>query len=165
MLIETFCQIPIPGSAVHYRRCSEVKTTVQTINQLTKARSTELRRLLSEAFIRFFYNCLQEIFKHWMESDTYTQHISNFINPKIPKIHLIFLQSLHDPALNPWRKVMQFWDQQKLIFIQWMRKLKYQLASQQQRNKFLCLCIWNIKLLCLTITSLLAANINWSHLL
>ena len=54
MLIETFCQIAIPGSAVHYRRCSEVKTTVQTINQLTEARSTELRRLLSEAFIRFF---------------------------------------------------------------------------------------------------------------
>ena len=30
----------------------------------------------------FISNCFQEIIEHWKESDTYTQHLPNFTNPK-----------------------------------------------------------------------------------
>ena len=90
----------IPGSAAYERRHNEVITTVKTLDQLTEAlnykgydlkcsfvyfhllprnsRTLERKRQVHMAPVN-------------LERDKSTWHLSNFTNPKIPKLHLMFL--------------------------------------------------------------------------
>ena len=139
------------------RRRNEVIRTVKKLDQLTEALNYEGYDLMRS----FLYPHLLVRNSQILEGTRHvTQHLWNFTSPKIRSIHLIFLQILHNLALGLWRKLLQFWGLRKLLIIRWVTKLKLQLLSQQQRNKLICLFIWNIKLLCLTMILLLALNIG-----
>ena len=76
---------------------------IRKIDQLTEALNYKGYELKRSSVIS---TCFQEIIEHWRERDTYTKHLWNLTNSKIPNIYLIFLQSLHDPALDLWRKLL-----------------------------------------------------------
>ena len=141
-LIEAICQIYILGSATHERWRNEVIRTVETLDQLTEALNCEGCNLERSS------GYLHMVPRMERKRHVHTAPVE-LCNPKIPNIYLIFQQSFHDPALELWSKLLQFWGQEKLLVIQGiqgMTKLKCQLVSQQQRNKLLCLCVGNIKL-------------------
>ena len=154
-LIEALCQIDIPGSATHERRRNEVIRTVKTLDQLTEALNYEgYDQKRSSVYLRLLPRNLER----WRESDTYTQHLLNFINPKILNIHLIFLQSSHDPALELCRKLLQFWGREEVTFHSRDDKAKVPIDIKAAKKQTPCLCIWNIELFCLTMISLLGSK-------
>ena len=141
--------MPFRVLATHERRRSKVIRTVKALDKLTEVLTYKGYDLK-----------LSSVYLHLLSRNSRTLEGTRHVHTAPIK----FLKSKNSKdsshVSTTFTGSSNFGARKKLFLIQWMTKLKCQLVSQQRRNKLLCLCIWNIKLLYLTMISLLALNIN-----